>query len=303
MIALPGLAAVALVQSCIALLPPPHMDIEWFRDGVPFARDVPVRSSATERVYRRHPNSGAPLQRVLECGVVRGTAVLTERIGSATVWLPVGLATDGTANFDGATVRRIPTPVNASTAVIWYTVSAPGVRIFGVANRAGIVEVRSPAVGGGFSVLRAVLRQPPPDTIAIVNRMRAEANASRRPLDARILELTQERDRIRDSLTVLQRRLLEPPIPYSSSDVVEFIAVDVYEERGEYDDALELLLDVRKRLELWSERNRSRHAALTPLDARIRLVLRACREAQAAQSRRSRTLLCRIDASGPGIPQ
>jgi hypothetical protein len=35
------------------MLPPPKLEIEWFSSGREYAIDIPLRTSRTERIYRR----------------------------------------------------------------------------------------------------------------------------------------------------------------------------------------------------------------------------------------------------------
>jgi thioredoxin-like negative regulator of GroEL len=110
------------------------------------------------------------------------------------------------------------------------------------------------------------------------------------------LEITQLT--LRDSIAALTARLDSARhVPYSTTDVVEFSAVDVYVERGEYDAATELLLSVMRRLQAWSDSAGTRHRALDAVDARLHQVLVQCAAAAAAPQRRARRVACTLDGS------
>jgi hypothetical protein len=289
--AIHGLIAGVFAQTCSALLPPPRAEIEWFRDGRPYARDVPLRATATERVYRRVPGSGARVERSLSCTTSNGVSWLTERVGSATIRLPVPLAVGASSSAGGTTVRRIAAPADATGSALWYTVSSPGIRVYGVQRGAGVIEIRSPAAGGGFSILRAVVRQPVPDPAIAIAAVRAAADSQRVALEQRIEELQQTIAQLGDSIAALRARA---PPPYSSPEIVELIAVDANVEHGRYDEALALLLAVRRRLDAWSEEHQTRHLALDTLNARITEVMRRCLAARHERRQRERPL-CRLD--------
>jgi hypothetical protein len=219
-----GLVAGVLLQSCVAMLPPARAQIEWFRDGRPFAIDVPVRTSRTERVYRRQPSSGAAtVQRTLTCNTSRGVSWLTERTGRGTVRLPVGMAVGASQTDGGSTVRRIRPPADATgSRAAWYTVSNPGVTVYAISSGAGVVEVRSPRSGGGFTILRGVVRTPAPVAA------RAELDSVRSVMQRRIDELEGENMQLRDSIDILRARLApdsaRPPVlPPHMMDLVDAV--------------------------------------------------------------------------------
>lgn len=293
-----ALAAGIFAQTCVSLLPLPNAEIEWFRDGRPFARDVPVSETSTERVYRRHHENGRTSERVVSCTATSGESWLEDHVrGDAVVRLPVTLRVGAVSTDGGASVRRIEPPADAgraSAGTLWFSVTSPGVAIYGVGARTGIIEIRTPSSSGGFSILRAVRRDPAPAPAA--DSALAVAEARNRDLVERIgrLEVTQRT--LRDSLSALtaiidsMRR-----VPDSPDDVVELGAVDVYVERGEYDAAIELLLSVTRRLQAWSATAGTRHRALDAVDARLHQVLVQCAAAAAAPARRSRPVKCALD--------
>jgi hypothetical protein len=296
-----ALLAGVFAQTCVSLLPLPNAEIEWFRDGRPFARDVPVSASATERVYHRQPESGRAAERVVSCTTARGVSYLEDRVpGGATVRLPVMLRVGAVSTDGGTSVRRIEAPadVRRGARTLWFSVSSPGVAIYGVAPGNGIIEVRTPSSSGGFSVLRAVRRDPAPALPPVPDSALAGMEAFNRELLERIgrLEITQLT--LRDSIAALTARLDSARhVPYSTTDVVEFSAVDVYVERGEYDAATELLLSVMRRLQAWSDSAGTRHRALDAVDARLHQVLVQCAAAAAAPQRRARRVACTLDGS------
>jgi hypothetical protein len=295
-----ALLAGVFAQTCVSLLPLPNAEIEWFRDGRPFARDVPVSASATERVYRRQPESGRAAERVVSCTTARGVSYLEDRVpGGATVRLPVTLRVGAVGTDGGTSVRRIEAPADGGRAArtLWFSVSSPGVAIYGVAPGSGIIEVRTPSPSGGFSVLRAVRRDPAPASAPVPDSALAAVEAFNRELLERIgrLEITQLT--LRDSIAALTARLDSARRVHSTTDVVELGAVDVYVERGEYDAAIELLLSVMRRLQAWSDSAGTRHRALDVVDARLHQVLVQCAAAAAAPPRRARRVACTLDGS------
>jgi hypothetical protein len=287
-----GLLAAVLAQTCVALLPPPQAEIEWFRDGRPYARDVPLRATRTERVYRRRHESGPAAQRVVSCTTADGVSYFTDRIGSATaVRIPVALPPGRSRVVGRTTVRRIEPPAGGSSRVLWFSVSNPGISVYGLQQRAGVVEVRVPSPSGGFSVLRAVTRGPVPAAAS------AQSDSQARLLAQRNAELERTISVLTDSIQRLLARPAAapaPPVPYSSPDVAEFTAVDVYVERAEYDEALALLMRVRARLLAWSDSMGTRHRALDPLHDRLLDVLRRCVSARQARPARGRVPACAI---------
>jgi hypothetical protein len=294
-----ALLAGVFAQTCVSLLPLPNAEIEWFRDGRPFARDVPVSETSSERVYRRHHENGRTSERVVSCTSTRGVSWLEDRVrGDAAVRLPVALRVGANSTDGGTSVRRIEAPADAGrgpAGTLWFSVSTPGVAIYGVGARSGIIEVRTPSPSGGFSVLRAVRRDPAPAPVA--DSALDEAEARNRQLLERIgrLEITQIT--LRDSIAALSAKLDSVRrVPYSPAEVVEFGAVDVYVERGEYDAAIELLSGVLRRLHAWSSSAGTRHRALDAVDARLHQVLVQCAAAAAAPPRRSRRIACTPDA-------
>jgi hypothetical protein len=287
-------------QTCAALLPLQNAEIEWFRDGRPWARDVPVTASATSRVYRREHANGRVSERSITCSTTRGTAFLADRVDGVAVSLPVSLAPGSTATVASATVRRIEPPADAgrdARSALWFSVSSPGIAVYGVARGSGIVEIRTPASSGGFSILRAVRRAPAEPAPALDSSAVAESAAQRRALLDRIALLEQSELLLRDSIAVLRAALDSVRrVPESSADVVEFIAVDVYVERGELQTAIDLLQSVTRRLRGWSDSTGTRHRALDAVDARLHQVLALCASA-AAEPRRARAVSCTLDGS------
>jgi hypothetical protein len=83
-------------------------------------------------------------------------------------------------------------------------------------------------------------------------------------------------------------------VVYSPADIAEFSAVDVYVERGEFDEALALLMRVRARLTAWSDSTGTRHRALDPLYDRLLDVLSRCAAARRAQKERRHAPRCTI---------
>jgi hypothetical protein len=287
-----GVLAVVFAQSCVALLPPPQLEIEWFRDGRPYARDVPVRSTRTERVYRRQPDRGPAAERVLSCATVQGVTYFSDRVGSgARVRIPVALQPGAARVVDRATVRRIEPPAGGSAGVLWFSVSNPGISIYGLQQQTGVVEIRTPSPSGGFSVLRAVPRAP-----VAAAPVPAASDSQMRALTQRAAELERTVGTLEDSIRRLLARPapLPPPVPHSSPDLAEFTAVDVYVERGEYDEALALLLRVRARLLAWSDSSGTRHRALDPLHDRLLDVLRRCTAVREAKPARRRVPVCAV---------
>jgi hypothetical protein len=281
----PGLLAAVLTQTCVALLPPAQAEIEWFRDGVPYARDVPLRATRSERVYLRQHERGPAAERVVSCTTAGGVSYFTDRLSSgAAVRIPVALQPGGSRVVNRATVRRIEPPTGGSEHVLWFSVSNPGIRVYGLQARAGVVEIRMPAPAGGVSVLRAVTRERAAATTAS-----AAADSQARLLTQRVAELERTVQKLTDSIHgLLARPAPEPAAPeiYSSPDLAEFIAVDVYVERGEFDEALVLLMRTRSRLQAWSDSTGARHRALDPLYDRLLDVLRRCAAARQAKSTR-----------------
>jgi hypothetical protein len=275
MITLPALLTGVFAQSCVAMLPPARAEVVWFRDGNLHARDVPLRTSRTERVYRREPAAGAAVERSLSCVTMRGTSYLLDRVAGSTVRLPIPLAVGATATVEGATVRRIPAPADAGAEALWYTVSNPGVSMYGLRAGVGVAEVRSPGAGG-FTVTRAVVRDPAPDSAAIAVAVRASADSQRTALELHIATLEQTVATLRDSIAALLPLLEPPPVPFSSPAAAEFTAIQVYFEREDYQRAAALLLDLRDRLERWSERNGTRHRALDAVDERMDFIISVC---------------------------
>jgi hypothetical protein len=285
-----------LAQTCVSMLPAPDATREWFRDGRPFARDVSVSATQTSRSYRRELANGRSTERIMSCGSSAGASWLVDEVaGSVTVRLPISLRVGASVTAAGATIRRIDPPADAGRGArgsAWFTGRNPGVTVYGVAPGTGIVEVRSPSAAGGFSVLRAVRRDPAPTDTA-VTAAAADQEAQRRVLLERIgyLEITQMT--LRDSIARLSARLDSArAVPYSPATVVVFSAVDVYVERGEYDAALELLAAVNRRLRAWSDSAGTRHRALDSVDTRLHDVLVACAAAAARRSPHDRPLSC-----------
>jgi hypothetical protein len=288
---MPALLAAVLAQTCVALLPAPRAQIEWFRDGRPYARDVPLRATRTERVYRRQHEHGAAVQRVVSCTTADGHSYFTDRIGNAPgVRIPIALESGESRVIDRATVRRIEPPAGGPESVLWFSISDPGISIYGLQRRAGVVEVRTPSPTGGFSVLRAVTRELAPAAPAALTDSQARVLQRVAGLERLVRTLSDSIQRL------LARPVAEPaePVPYSSQDVAEFGAVDVYVERGEYDEALALLVRVRARLMAWSDSTGTRHRALEPLHDRLFDVLRRCAAARQTKPGRRRTPQCAI---------
>jgi hypothetical protein len=179
-----GLLVAVLAQTCVALLPPPQAEIEWFRDGRPYARDVPLRVTRNERVYRRQHEGAPAAQRVLSCTTAGGVSYFTDRLGSATALrIPVALPLGGSRSVGRTTVRRIEPPAGASERVLWFSVSSPGISVYGLQTRAGVVEIRTPSPAGGVSVLRAVTRE------RVAAAATAAADSQARLLAQRVVEL------------------------------------------------------------------------------------------------------------------
>jgi hypothetical protein len=298
-----ALVAGIFAQTCVSLLPLPNAEIEWFRDGRPFARDVPVSETSTGRVYRRHHENGRTSERVVSCTSTRGVSWLEDRVrGDAAVRLPVTLRIGAVTTDGGATVRRIEPPADAGRAAgtLWFSVTSPGVAIYGVSARTGIIEIRTPSSSGGFSILRAVRRDPAQvpaaDSSLAADTALAEAEARNRELIGRIGRLEVTQLTLLDSLSTLTALIDSMRrVPYSPDNVVELGAVDVYVERGEYDAAIELLLSVTRRLHEWSETAGTRHRALDAVDARLHQVIVRCAAAAAARAPRSRPVTCALD--------
>jgi hypothetical protein len=147
--------AIIVAQGCAAFLPPPDLQIDWSRNGQPYARDVPVRTSDAERVYRRSYRNGSPdVTRILACN----GSVLHDRVGSETdVMLPLELNRSRTVSLNGASVRRIEAPDDAGGGSAWFSVSRYGPQLYGVRERIGVEEIRTPTVSGRVEILRAVL--------------------------------------------------------------------------------------------------------------------------------------------------
>jgi hypothetical protein len=255
--AVPGLLATVFAQTCLALLPPARAEIEWFRDGQPYARDVPLRATRTARVYRRQHERGPAVERVLSCTTAGGVSYFSDRIGrGAAVRLPVRLEQGGARVVDRTTVRRIEPPTGGSERILWFSVSSPGITVYGLQPRAGMVEIRTPSPAGGVSVLRAVTREPRVVTTA--------ANAQARRLAQRVAELERTVQMLTDSIRELLAHDASQPARHAPVVVPEFGAADVYVERGELDEAIALLMGVQARLMAWSDSTATLHRARHP---------------------------------------
>jgi hypothetical protein len=156
---------VVIAQSCAALLPPPTVQIDWSRNGQPYARDVPVSSNSTERVYRRSFRNGTSedVTRVLSCAPSQQGAVLSERLGGEDVSIPIELRRAQSMTLNGATIRRIDPPSDAAAGSLWFSVSRYGPQLFALRDRVGIEEIRTPALSGRVEILRAVLTSVEPN--------------------------------------------------------------------------------------------------------------------------------------------
>ena len=258
-----GFLMSLLAQTCVSMLPPPQAEIEWFSDGSPYALDVPLRSTRTERVYRRVLDNGRTTERVISCTTTGGVTYFSERVGSAvTVRIPVALKVGSTRTVDRATVRRIAPPAGAATRAAWFSVSNPGVKVYGLQTGLGVAEVRTPSSSGGFSVLRSMPRDAAPA------RAMAAADSQRQTLEMRIAELETTVATLRDTISALRA----PPAP---GDVPELGAINTYLQAGAYHDALALLAHTRARI---SERPHSgmRFRSLALLDERTHAIINAC---------------------------
>src|SRR5688572_25191342 len=214
-----GVLAFVFAQSCVGLLPPPQLEIEWFRDGRPYARDVPVRSTRTERVYRRQHERGPAAERVVSCSTVEGVAYFTDRVGSgARVRIPVALQPGASRVVDRATVRRIEAPVGGSARVLWFSVSNPGISVYGLQQQVGVVEIRTPSPSGGVSVMLA--RRVPRTPVAAPPTL-AAPDSQMRVLTQRNAELERTVAILNDSIRRLLARPapLPPSVPYSTPDI------------------------------------------------------------------------------------
>jgi hypothetical protein len=196
-----GLLAGILAQTCTVMLPATSLEFEWFRDGRPYAQDVLLRTSQGERLYQRRFASGEIVERVVSCTRAGDAVYLTDRVaGESVIRIPVGLARGQRGTDRSATVRRVAPPPGAAGNTIWFTVTNPGLLLYGIRRAAGITEVRTP-VRGGYSVLRAIAR----------NRTdRAAADSQFAALARRVEELEAENRRLRDSLRVLRSRRAIP---------------------------------------------------------------------------------------------
>ncbi len=196
--------AVVVAQSCVAFLPPPTVQIDWSRNGQPYARDVPVSSSVNERVYRRSFRNGTSedVTRVLSCSTGQQGVILRERVGADDINIPVELRRAQTVTMNGATIRRIDAPVDAQAGSLWFSVSRYGPQLFGLRDRVGIEEIRTPAVSGRVEVLRAVLTPMEP--------AQAAPNPSdeiNRRLNAQLALQERTSIELRDSIAALLREL------------------------------------------------------------------------------------------------
>jgi hypothetical protein len=195
--------AVVVAQSCAALLPPPTVQIDWSRNGQPYARDVPVSSTATERVYRRsfRDRRNQDVTRVLSCSPSAQGIVLQERVGADDVSIPVELRPAQTVSLNGATIRRIDAPADAPAGGLWFSVSRYGPQLFAVRDRVGIEEVRTPGVSGRVEILRAVLTS--------VERVASIPGAEElnRRLNAQLAEEERRNVELNDSIAALSRAI------------------------------------------------------------------------------------------------
>ena len=157
--------AIVIAQSCAALLPPPTVQIDWSRNGQPYARDVPVSSSSTERVYRRSFRNGTSedVTRVLSCAPTQQGAVLSEKVGGEDISIPIELRRAQSTTLNGATIRRIDPPADAAAGSLWFSVSRYGPQLFALRDRVGIEEIRTPSLSGRVEILRAVLTSVEPN--------------------------------------------------------------------------------------------------------------------------------------------
>lgn len=197
----------AIAQTCATFLPPAHVPVEWFRNGQSYARDLPVSSTASERVYRRtFPNGNtADVTRVLTCTTSQRGPVLRERVGASEVSIPVQLRRAQNATVNGSTVRRIDPPDDAVVGTLWFSVSRYGPQLYGLRERIGIEEVRTPSVSGRVDIMRAVLTpvEPAGPTPSGANSPAVEAVV--RMLNARLAEQERLNRDLRDSLAAQRR--------------------------------------------------------------------------------------------------
>jgi len=193
-----GLFAGVLAQTCAAMLPAPHYEYEWLRDGRPHAYETLLRSTDGQRVYQRQPAGGGDTtERALSCSTHEGALYFTERSSLGVVRIPVGIGIGGVRRVAGTTVRRIANPPGSAANTIWFAVASPGVRLYALRRGAGITEIRMPRPGG-TTVYRAVVRDAGP-----ARRAAEEAEALRRRVD----ELETNEQRLLDSIGALQDSL------------------------------------------------------------------------------------------------
>ena len=193
--------AFIVAQTCISFLPPAQAPIEWFRNGALIARDEPVSTSPTERVYRRVAQGGGPIQsRTLRCTRVEGRSVLREQIGNgAATVLPMGMRAGASTRIAGASVRRVDRPADASPGSIWFSETRFDSRLIGVRAGVGIEEIRSLAVRGRADVQRAVVSTAP--------RIDANAVAQAERDAERVQRMAQQIDSLQRVQSVLRDSL------------------------------------------------------------------------------------------------
>jgi hypothetical protein len=192
--------AVVVAQTCAALLPPREVQISWSRNGQAYASDVPVSSSATDRVYRRTFRNGseADVPRTLTCTTGPLGPMLQERLATTDVSFPLQLNRTQVVTLDGATVRRIDAPDNGGG--LWFSVSRYGPQLYGLRERIGIGEVRIPTISGRVDVLRAVL-----NTERVMSDS-APSDALVRRLNTQLAEQERRNRELRDTIAAQQRQ-------------------------------------------------------------------------------------------------
>ena len=279
---------IVLAQTCASVLPKPHIEIEWLRNGRAYARDVPIESSRTTRTYRRTPNDGgAKSVRTLSCSNGTGGVVLTESVNSVRrVRLPLGLKTGQTRTFDGVLVRRVRPPSNAATNAFWFLVTADAARIYGVREGVGIVEMRMQSTSGTVDVYRAFARAATPKPVpSRVLDPDMEEELSRlqeenRALQDTIAELKLELSHLRNGVGRTERELVDsvpPPQP------IQFGAIDSFVRQGNYPAAIALLERTRRELADYNRATASVHPATAFVTERLDEVVRACLRANTDQ--------------------
>jgi hypothetical protein len=277
--------SIMLAQTCATLLPRPSLEVEWLRNGKPYARAVPVEATSLTRSYRRTSAAGERSVRTVSCTHGDDGVVLTETINSDRVArLPLSLKRGEVMRVDGVLVTRIWPPVNAATNAFWFFVASGVARIYGVREGVGIVEIRQQSATGNVDVYRAFARKPAPVEVKVPdNVVELEAELARlqtenTALQDSIAQLTDEL-RMNRAAAVTEPGASPPGTKPVAPGVLNFEAVDEYVLEGKYAAAISLLVDARAQLTEYERLSGTMHPALPGVLDRLDRVVRACRRA------------------------